>query len=76
MSKEFIKGNTYVFTKKKFIEAEGRKAYCGCKGWVNKSNGNEVTVLNKIDSVTNAGFFMSPEWCKCVKVQSNIRGVE
>ncbi|MEG1256653.1 hypothetical protein [Clostridium sp.] len=67
MSKEFIKGNTYVFTKKKFLKTEGRKTYKISKDWVDGCNGSEVVVLNESNSITR-GYFISPEWCKCIKV--------
>ena len=37
---------TYIFTKKKFIKAEGRKAYAKNKSFVNKMNGRVVDITS------------------------------
>ncbi|MEG0133075.1 MAG: hypothetical protein RR851_10310 [Clostridium sp.] len=75
MSKEFIKGNTYVFTKKKFVKSEGRKIYKESKDWVDECNGNKVINAEYQFGVIRY-WSINPAWCKCVKVQSNIRGVK
>jgi len=67
MSKQFVKGNVYVFTKKKYIAASG-SSYPDSKIWVDITNGNKVTFANIHSG--NAGkleMFVFPEWCKCIK---------
>ena len=68
MSKQFIKGNVYVFTKKKFIESMSKKGYSnsGAKIWVDRINGNQVTMESYWDGQVR-GMLVNPEWCKCVK---------
>jgi hypothetical protein len=72
MSKQFIKGNIYVFTKKKYMEDVRKyqnKAYIKrwMSGWVKDTNGNEVTVLDGQNGITSSGMYVNPEWCKCIK---------
>lgn len=73
MSKQFIKGNVYVFTKKKYIqERRKRSDYSkfttkfSLKGWVNLINGNEVTIEGNFTGKVNR-MFVSSDWCKCIK---------
>lgn len=65
MSKSFREGHKYVFTKKKFIQSEGKKWYKFSKDRVDICNGRNVNVLNKEDGKA-LGFLISPKWCKCV----------
>lgn len=71
MSKQFVKGNVYVFTKKKYMK-ESCKTHSksvinvNSKIWVNIINGNEVIVNGKCSG--NVGeMLVVPEWCKCIK---------
>jgi len=73
MPKRFIKGNVYVFTKKKFMQERGKRskdlrlaAKLFSKGWVNLINGNEVTIEGDWAGKVNE-MFISPDWCKCIK---------
>ena len=75
MSKQFVKGNVYVFTKKKYLD-DKRKNKLGLKSdtkdslrfWVKSINGNKVTVDGKLDGVAGKTImFVVPKWCKCIK---------
>lgn len=70
MSKQFIKGNVYVFTKKKFLEERSkRKSKAPLKPnliWVNMINGNEVTFKDNFSGEIR-GLSVYAEWCKCIK---------
>ena len=67
MSKQFVKGNVYVFTKKKYIETSGSD-YSDYKTWVNMINGNKVTIDNRTNgSAGKLEMFVIPGWCKCIK---------
>lgn len=79
MSKQFVKGNVYVFTKKKLLK-NMRKIYHNNRSstrntWANEVNGNIVTVSNAGNAwVKNYGddacvktYSVDPEWCKCIK---------
>jgi|GEM_PF-5621602 len=66
MSKQFIKGNVYVFTTKKFMKVDeplGDK-----KGsWITRLNGNKITTIHNSHDAYIEGFAMKPTWCKCIK---------
>lgn len=75
MSKQFVKGNVYVFSKKAFLRDKRKK---GCseiswresKGWVNHINGREISVQDEFSGNVSEDFleyFVVPEWCKCIK---------
>ena len=71
MSKQFIEGNVYVFTKKKFLkDVKKTQSKFNIKywviGWVNSINGNEVKIRSYINGSVGA-MFVNPEWCKCIK---------
>lgn len=71
MSKQFVKGNIYVFTKKKFMEVSCKdhsKSFVSFNSgiWPNKVNGNEVTISGKYRGSAR-GMLLVPEWCKCIK---------
>lgn len=71
MSKQFIKGNVYVFTKKNYMKDMCKthsKSFVKCflKGWVNSVNGNGVEVINQWGGRAN-DCLVNPEWCKCIK---------
>lgn len=69
MSKQFIEGNVYVFTKKKFLERQNQSKFNTIKkelSWVNKANGHQVAINNKFGGRAN-GWGVSAEWCKCIK---------
>ena len=61
MSKKFVKGNIYVFTKKKFL----KMGYGKRLEWVKKINGRQVTITGKYDGYVDE-FIVDPEWCKCI----------
>ncbi len=63
MSKQFVEGNVYVFTKKKITTGHKISKY---STWVNDVNGNQVKVTSKYMGLIN-GYTISPEWCKCIK---------
>ena len=71
MSKQFVKGNVYVFTRKNFIKsmgAKGHKSVLGKEGWVNHCNGNVVTIEdNYYGNMGNDGSDVVSDWCKCIK---------
>ena len=76
MSKQFVKGNVYVFSKKAFLREErkrkyGRKNWEHNKGWVNFINGRMVSIEDKL-SGNIFGMSVFPQWCKCV--ENNIPG--
>jgi hypothetical protein len=73
MSKQFIKGNVYVFTRKKYLEDKSKQKNCSgliAKAsstlWARSINGNEVIVKGKWCGEAG-GMFVVPEWCKCIK---------
>ena len=71
MSKQFVKGNVYVFTKKNYMKQQCKThsksfAKLYLKKWVNSVNGNEVVVEDKWNGKTGM-MIVSPEWCKCIK---------
>ena len=69
MAKRFVKGNVYVFTKKKFLEEKSKrsmKSVTNLKLWVDSINGNEVTIRSR-GSGSVLGLNVCPEWCKCIK---------
>lgn len=75
MSKQFVEGNVYVFTKKKFLERQNQSKFNIIKkepSWVNKANGHQVAVSNKFSGYVN-GFGVSPEWCKCISNKAKPR---
>ena len=61
MSKQFVKGNVYVFTKKAFLRDE-RKKVCSkiswkeSKGWINRMNGCEISVQDEFSGNVSEGF--------------------
>ena len=61
MSKKFVEGNIYVFTRKKFL----KMGYGKRLGWVKKINGRQVTITGKYEGYVNE-FIVDPEWCKCI----------
>ena len=63
MSKQFVEGNVYVFTKKKITDRHKISQY---STWVNDVNGNQVKVISKYMGLIN-GYAISPEWCKYIK---------
>lgn len=75
MSKQFVKGNIYVFTKKKYLEDKRKSKKSSDIGtkdslrlWVNSINGNKVTTDDKWSGFTGKmEMFVAPEWCKCIK---------
>lgn len=60
MSKQFIKGNVYVFIAKKV----GRKSKFFV--WESDINGNVVTIARKNMGFVDA-YRIFPHWCKCIK---------
>lgn len=75
MSKQFVKGNVYVFSKKKFLARQNEKKFKYPKTelrWVNRANGHQVAVSNKFGGYAN-GFGVSPEWCKCISNKAKPR---
>jgi len=73
MSKQFIVGNVYVFTKKKYMEDKRKtrsKSFgrSDSKMWVDMINGNKVTVEDKHSgNVGRLKLYVCAEWCKCIK---------
>jgi len=73
MSKQFVKGNVYVFTKKKYLDDKRKNKKLSeqltkdsLSFWVNSTNGKEVTMIGD-SSGEAAGMTVFPEWCKCIK---------
>ena len=66
MAKQFVEGNKYVFSAKKFKNHMGKKKYETNKCWVNESNGRAVTIES---SVTGGYEYYGivPQWCKCIE---------
>lgn len=76
MSKQFVKDNVYVFTKKAFLRDMRKKGYKEIvwkesKGWVNHANGREVNIEDEFSGEIS-GYFVVPEWCKCI--ENNVPG--
>ena len=68
MSKQFIKGNVYVFTKERFAKSTSKPELADNRNWVNRINGNEVTVVNRFSGEAgNFSLYVNPNWCKCIK---------
>ena len=71
MSKQFVAGNTYVFTKKKFIQSEGKQDFKR-NSWTNMINGQKVEIVGADTAVCHElELVVIPEWCKCIKVGAN-----
>ena len=72
MLSKFIKGNVYVFTKKKFIKDMGKKKYQKKKGlnWVDKINGG-IVKINGSNVGNIHGYSVDPDWCKCISNKNN-----
>lgn len=70
MSKQFVKGNVYVFTKKKFLKerckTQLKSSVNSNHGWPNKINGNEITMTGHYTGDAKE-MLIVPEWCKCIK---------
>jgi len=64
MSKQFVKGNVYVFTNKKFNQRV--PGISKISMWPFEINGNEVTVSGKNDGKIGV-YGVNPKWCKCIK---------
>ena len=64
MSKQFIKGNVYVFIAKKIKQKmqKSNKYYT----WHKAINGNKVTMVSQNDGMVGQ-YRVMPEWCKCIK---------
>jgi len=80
MLKEFVKGNVYVFTKKK-CEKQVKDEHSTCKGgWINQANGRTVIVTGAYCGHINSKgktfvILVSVDWCKCIKNNNpKIRG--
>lgn len=68
MAKEFVKGNTYVFSSKKY-KKDCRKNKFKIRDWHKQVNGQEVSVEYFYGAkVGKLGFVVNPDWCKCIKV--------
>lgn len=59
----FIKGNTYVFTKEKFLEDIGKAKF---NPWIDLISGCEVEIVDEFRGMVN-GYLVVPDWCKCIK---------
>ena len=76
MSKQFMKGNIYVFTKKNFLKSMGKKLYKDSfitkeASWVNLMNGNKVSIIYKYSAEVR-GYLVNPEWCKCINEKAKV----
>lgn len=67
MIKEFKKGKTYAFSKKRYEKIEGEKIPSKIHCWVNTCNGNVVSVKGEYTAFTGDGYIISPNWCVEVK---------
>ena len=65
MAKQFIKGNIYVFSNKKFATLEGKKE-SKWHTWVKLINGSKVNIED-INIGKCKTYEVFPEWCKCIK---------
>ncbi|NFP92379.1 hypothetical protein [Clostridium sporogenes] len=66
MAKQFVRGNRYVFSTKKFKHSVGKKNYREGRIWKTKLNGQEVTI--KSTKRGECGYFLiAPQWCKCIE---------
>ncbi|NEZ84627.1 hypothetical protein EXN54_20090 [Clostridium botulinum] len=66
MAKQFVEGNKYVFSAKKFKNSVGKKNYREGRRWKTKLNGQEVTI--KSTKRGECGYFLiAPQWCKCIE---------
>ncbi|NFO72340.1 hypothetical protein FDC51_19825 [Clostridium botulinum] len=67
MAKQFVQGNKYVFTSKKYLQW----ARLNCEGygtWHKDINGMEVDIVDFHDGYAErTRYGVSPEWCKCIK---------
>ncbi len=69
MSKQFIEGNVYVFTKKKFIDSQRKnemKVTENTLAWVNEINGMVIAREGEREGCIK-GYGIIPKWCKCIK---------
>ena len=67
MSKQFVKGNVYVFSKKAFLRAEGREDWGEYQKWVNHANGRVVEIWGEVNGGVLDCLVVIPRWCKCIK---------
>ena len=58
-AQDFLEDKTYIFTKKKYIKAEGRKNYQLNKDWVDSINGQMVDMKTK----TIKDKTIEKKWC-------------
>ena len=66
MSKQFVKGNTYVFTTKKFkadVTFENASSNTKKGSWIAEINGQIVDIKNR----KCREYSVTPQWCKCIK---------
>lgn len=69
MARKFVEGNTYVFSRKKFLKAVGPTRIT--LFWDKEINGREVIIVDSQNGLVPSGivkYQVSPEWCKCIKV--------
>ena len=61
MSKKFVEGNIYVFTRKKFLKfGYGKHVECA-----KRINGRKVTITKENEGYVD-NYIIDPEWCKCI----------
>ena len=68
---KFEDGKTYVFSREKFFKSkEGNKEYYESdpvvKSWIDKCDGQRVTILSIFLGEVN-GYYIIPNWCKKIR---------
>ncbi len=75
MSKQFVKGNVYVFTCKKCIKSlndKRSKAFIKfTRPWCFELNGNQIYIDDKTHGhIGSKNYIIKQEWCKCISNKS------
>lgn len=69
MCKQFVEGNVYVFSRKKYLQERRSKGRVKQDSWPKKANGNIVIIDNADEGHCGfLGYDVVPAWCVCIKV--------
>lgn len=69
MCKQFVEGNVYVFSRKKYLQERRSKGRVKQAYWPKRANGNIVIIDNEYEGHCGPSEFdVVPAWCVCIKV--------
>lgn len=68
MCKQFVEGNVYAFSRKKYLQDRRFRGSCKQDYWPKKANGN-IVIIDNVDEghCGPSEFDVVPEWCVCIK---------